>query len=63
MRERTALLEMLVLQRSASQCRFVVTQGGNVHLVRSAAVAAEMEQVCFWLLCARGGRRDEGDGG
>jgi len=49
-------------QRLSSQpCRFVVVQGGNVHLVRSAAVATEMEFATRWCgndgallwLCAR----------
>jgi len=33
---------------AAPQCKFVVAQGGNFHLVRSAAVAAEMEFATRW---------------
>jgi len=40
-RERTTLLEVLVLRRSASQCRFVVAQGADLQ--------------CAFLVLALGG--------
>jgi len=43
-RERLALLEVLVLQRSASQCRFVVAQGADLQ--------------CAFLVLALGGCRN-----
>jgi len=39
---------------TAPQCRFVVAQGGNVPLVRSAAVVREMMACCYG--CTRGRR-------
>jgi len=46
-RERTTLLEVLVLRRSASQCRFVVAQGADLQctFLVLALGGCQMEQV------------------